>query len=124
MRIRERDKPVQAMLAPESQFFLYENLKLHLEAARLAVARNDTALFRENLDTANDWLGRYFEPGDATAGALRSAIAEMKDVDLRPALPDLSQSLRALQARKQLLDDVAPTTSAVAPAVQGGVESQ
>ena len=124
VRIRERDKPVQAMLAPESQFFLYENLKLHLEAARLAVARNDTALFRENLDTANDWLGRYFEPGDATAGALRSAIAEMKDVDLRPALPDLSQSLRALQARKQLLDDVAPTTSAVAPAVQGGVESQ
>ncbi|MCB1789984.1 MAG: uroporphyrinogen-III C-methyltransferase [Gammaproteobacteria bacterium] len=124
VRIRERDKPVQAMLAPESQFFLYENLKLHLEAARLAVARNDTALFRENLDTANDWLGRYFEPGDATAGALRSAIAEMKDVDLRPALPDLSQSLRALQARKQLLDDVAPTTSAVAPAAQGGVESQ
>ena len=46
VRIRERDQPVQAMLAPEHQFFLYENLKLHLEAARLGIARNDQALFR------------------------------------------------------------------------------
>ena len=108
VRIRERDQPVQAMLAPEHQFFLYENLKLHLEAARLGIARNDQALFHDNLATASEWLGQYFEVDDNTTQALRTAIDEMLKVDITPELPDLSQSLRALQVRVTLLDDVAP----------------
>ncbi len=108
VRIRERDKPVQAMLAPEHQFFLYENLKLHLEAARLGIARNDQTLLRDNLNTANAWLGQYFEPDNATTSALREAIDEMLKVEISPELPDLSQSLRALRVRMKLLEDVAP----------------
>ncbi len=120
VRIRERDKPVQAMLAPEHQFFLYENLKLHLEAARLGIARNDQALFRDNLATASEWLGQYFKPDDTTTSALRQAIDEMLEVEISPELPDVSQSLRALQVRMKLLDDVAP---AAAEADAASVES-
>ena len=109
VRIRERDKPVQAMLAPEHQFFLYENLKLHLEAARLGLARGDQALFHDNLQEAMDWLGRYFETGDHTTVSLRSAIEGMLSLDIHPALPDISQSLRALKVRQDLMDDIAPT---------------
>ena len=109
VRIRERDKPVQAMLAPEHQFFLYENLKLHLEAARLGLARGDQALFHDNLQEAMDWLGRYFETGDHTTASLRSAIEGMLSLDIHPALPDISQSLRALKVRQDLMDDIAPT---------------
>ena len=108
VRIRERDKPVQAMLAPEHQFFLYENLKLHLEAARLGLARGDQALFHDSLQVAMDWLGRYFETGDHTTATLRSAIEEMLSLDIHPALPDISQSLRALKIRQDLMDDIAP----------------
>ena len=108
VRIRERDKPVQAMLAPEHQFFLYENLKLHLEAARLGLARGDQALFHDSLQVAMDWLGRYFETGDHTTATLRSAIEEMLSLDIHPALPDISQSLRALKVRQDLMDDIAP----------------
>ena len=108
VRIRERDKPVQAMLAPEHQFFLYENLKLHLEAARLGIARNDQALLRDNLTTAGEWLDKYFEPGDGTTAALRKTIDEMLTVEISPALPDISQSLRALRVRTKLLEGVTP----------------
>ena len=108
VRIRERDKPVQAMLAPEHQFFLYENLKLHLEAARLGLARSDQALFRDNLAIAADWLARYFEPGNGTATALGKALEEMLKIDIRPELPDISQSLRALQTRQKLMEDIVP----------------
>jgi uroporphyrin-3 C-methyltransferase len=108
VRIRERDQPVQAMLAPEHQFFLYENLKLHLEAARLGIARNDQGLFHDNLITARDWLGQYFDADGSTTQAIRTAIDEMLKIDIAPELPDLSQSLRALQVRMKLLDDVAP----------------
>jgi uroporphyrin-3 C-methyltransferase len=96
------------MLPPEQQFFLYENLKLHLEAARLGLARGDQAFFRENLETARDWLGRYFAADDGTSAAIAEGIDAMLDVELEPALPDLSQSLRALRVRRQLIDDVAP----------------
>lgn len=114
VRIRERDKPVQAMLAPEHQFFLYENLKLHLEAARLGLARDDPALYRDNLATAAARLDRYFEPANGTLGAVREAIDELRQVGIRPELPDISQSLRALTVRQKLMEDVAP----------GGVEAQ
>ena len=69
-----------------------ENLA-DLEGARLALARSDQALF-DNLQVALDWLGRYFEAGDHTTAALRSALEEMLALDIHPALPDISQSLR------------------------------
>ena len=109
VRIRERDQPVQAMLAPEHQFFLYENLRLHLEAARLALARQDPALYQDNLAIAADWLARYFEPQDAVARAVADAIDALRAVDIRPELPDISNSLRALQVRQRLLEDLAPS---------------
>jgi uroporphyrin-3 C-methyltransferase len=108
VRIRERDRPVPAMLAPEHQFFLYENLKLHLEAARLGLARSDQALFHDNLQVALDWLGRYFEAGDHTTAGLRGALGEMLALDIHPELPDISQSLRTLKVRQDLMDDIAP----------------
>ena len=122
VRIRERDEPVQAMLAPESQFFLYENLKLHLEAARLGVARNDQAFVHENLGTASEWLATYFEQDDGTTAAIREGIDAVLEVDINPEMPDISQSLRALQVRKKLLDDVTPGGSPI-PA-EGGVETK
>jgi uroporphyrin-3 C-methyltransferase len=109
VRIRERDKPVQAMLAPEHQFFLYENLKLHMEAARLGLARDDQNLFRDNLNIAADWLTKYFDPDNGSAAAMAKAIAEMVKIDIRPEMPDVSQSLRALQVRQKLMEDVAPS---------------
>ncbi len=108
VRIRERDQPVQAMLAPEHQFFLYENLKLHLEAARLALARHDPALYQDNLAVAAEWLARYFEPEDPVARAVAAAIDQLRAVEIRPELPDISNSLRALQVRQRLLEDLAP----------------
>jgi len=109
VRIRERDEPVQAMLAPEHQFFLYENLKLHMEAARLGLARDDQDLFRDNLNIAADWLAKYFDPDHGSAVAIAKAIAEMVEIEIRPAMPDVSQSLRALQVREKLMEEVAPS---------------
>ena len=100
------------MLAPEHQFFLYENLKLHLEAARLGLARGDQALFQDNLRVASDWLGKYFDQSDPTVGALNKAIGDLRVVDIRPNLPDISQSLHALEVRQKLMQDIAPPASA------------
>jgi uroporphyrin-3 C-methyltransferase len=114
VRIRERGQPVAAMLAPEHQFFLYENMTLRLEAARLALARGDQASYLSNLETATRWLTDHFSQ-DAIAAAMQASLASLRTIDVAPALPDISQSLRALQVRRQLLGDVLPRETAVAP---------
>lgn len=116
VRIRERDQPVAAMLAPENQFFLYENLKLQLEAARLGLARADQPEFRNNLLTAVAWIAEHFT-ADSVSQALVSTLTELAAIDIHPPLPDVSQSLRALTVRQQLLGGIAPPeTVAVEPA--------
>ena len=112
VRIRERDQPVQAMLAPEHEFFLYENLKLHLAAARLGLARADQALFSDNLASAADWVRDHFDADEGGAATLLATLDELRAVDVRPALPDISKSLRALRARRQLMVGVIPETAA------------
>lgn len=113
VRIRERDGPAVAMPAPEKRYFLHERLKLHLEIARLALVRGDQALFHDNLDTASNWVSKYFR-ADGAANAIGETLAELGRVDLRPPLPDISQSLRALRVRRRLLDDIVPTDDATA----------
>jgi uncharacterized protein HemX len=107
VRIRVHDQPIQAMIAPQQHFFLYENLKLRLEIARLGLARHDPRLFRDNLATASDWLRRYFDPNDAAVAAMKQEVDALGDIDIAPELPDISGSLRALIARDQLMQDAA-----------------
>jgi uroporphyrin-3 C-methyltransferase len=114
VRIRRNDKPVAAMLAPEQQYFLYENLRLHLESARLAVVRADRELYRDSLNTVASWISNYFDNTDQLTRATQKSINQLLSIDVRPPLPDISQSLRSLQMRRKLNADLAGTPPAMA----------
>jgi len=106
IRVRRNDQPQQAMLAPEQQYFLYENLRLRLEGARLAAAKGDQSLFQDNLNTISNWLGTYFDPSHQLAQAMLDSVNELKAINIKPSLPDLSRSLHELQLRKKLTEDL------------------
>lgn len=96
--VRRNEEAVRPMLAPEQQYFLRENLRLQLDAARLALLRVDPEQLRAALQTASEWLEKYFdERADVTQG-MRKEIAAVEAVEIRPALPDISGSLNALRA--------------------------
>lgn len=99
MVIRHRDKPVSAMLAPEQQFFVYKNLQLQLQAARLALLKEDPALYQSSLQQATGWISEFFDPEAPATQAIRKALGEMQTVQLGLELPDISRSLAALQQR-------------------------
>lgn len=101
MVIRHRDKPVSAMLAPEQQFFVYQNLELQLESARLALLKGDPQLYASSLEQAAAWVGEFFEADAATTQAVQQELAALQTVEVQPRLPDISRSLVALQARVQ-----------------------
>lgn len=102
MVIRHRDKPVSAMLSPEQQFFVYQNLELQFEAARLALLRRDPLLYTSSLKTAAQWLGDFFDTQATAARALLDQIGEMQQVDVNPVYPDISKSLASLRERQKM----------------------
>ncbi|MES9870674.1 MAG: uroporphyrinogen-III C-methyltransferase [Sedimenticola sp.] len=99
MVIRHHGKPVSAMLPPEQQFFVYQNLRLQLEAARMSMLRGDRILYIASLETAEQWLGDLFDTESQVARAMLGEIEQLKAIDISPALPDISASLMELRAR-------------------------
>ncbi len=103
MVIRHHDKPVSAMLPPEQRYFLIQNLRLKLEAAKAALMGRNQSLYADNLQAAANWAAAYFEADDPGVSGFREQIEALAQRNVAPALPDISASLRELQARRQRL---------------------
>lgn len=100
VRVREHDRPLEPMVAPDQEYFLRQNLRLQLEAARLALLREAPAIYRQTLTTARDWISSYFDVNDNAVAAARERVEELASIDIRPALPDIGASLEALREQR------------------------
>jgi len=101
MVIRQNNRPLTAMLGPEQRFFLYQNLRLQLEAARLALLRKDQELYDSSLERAAAWIAEFFDQKHAVTKAMQAGIDGLKGLQVQPALPDISGSLRMLLEQRR-----------------------
>jgi uroporphyrin-3 C-methyltransferase len=95
------------MLPPEREYFLRENLRLQLGAARLALLRDDAVQYRATLTTAQDWLEVYFAADSEKVRDLVTRLGELAAVDISPQLPDISASIRLLRQQLKLAEQQA-----------------
>lgn len=109
--VRRTDEAVQPLIAPEAQYFLRANLALQLQAARLAFLRGEEGVFRQSLDDADDWLGRYYDTQSAAVRRARETIREVRGSALSVAMPDISQSLRLLRQVRDAAEDFSTPAS-------------
>lgn len=125
VRIREHDRPLEPMVAPEKEYFLRQNLRLQLESARLALLREAPVIYRQVLETARGWITEYFDESDSGVAAVRERLAELASVNVRPDLPDISASLAALRQQLSLSGGRTGTSSdgATAGAFGSGSET-
>ena len=86
------------MRAPEEVFFLRRNIELQLEVARLAALRGEAATFSESLRSARRWLSKWFDVENSSVASAIETLTRLESQDIKPALPDISTSLRALRA--------------------------
>jgi uroporphyrin-3 C-methyltransferase len=107
MEIRHHDKPVSAMLPPEQRYFLLQNLRLKLEAAKAALMGRNQSLYEDNLKAAVAWTENYFEAEDPGVAGFHQQLLGLAQRQVAPVLPDISGSLRALQMRRQRLSQEA-----------------
>lgn len=95
--IQDRDAPVEPLLSPQQNYYLKQNLHLMLEQAQLSLLQRQQGTYLNSLDKAENWIGTYFEASDSTTKALLKSIAELKQVEVAPQLPDISGSLTTLK---------------------------
>ena len=110
IRIRERSAPVAAPLTPDQQYYLQQNMHLMLEQAQVALLRQQADLYQHSLKRVGGWLQDYLIVDDERTRAASSALQELQQWNVAPALPDISRSLQQLQTlvEQQRRGTVAP----------------
>jgi len=100
VRIERIDQGDPALLAPNQNYFLRENLKLRLLNARMALLQRDGKIFREEIRQAREQLARYFDNSAKPVKAAQSTLSVLATTDVSFDLPGLAETLTALRNLK------------------------
>lgn len=92
------ERKVAPLRTPEERFFLTQNLKLQIEAARMAVLRGEQPAFDRSIQRLDDWLGTYFDPDADAVSSLRGDLDTLADARVRVTLPDIAPLLAPVRA--------------------------
>ncbi|MGU5661099.1 uroporphyrinogen-III C-methyltransferase [Aeromonas sanarellii] len=86
--IRRRDGAVEALLSPQQEIFLRENLKTKLLQAQLAVYREQQALYTDSLEKAQRWLTQYFDTENSATHYMQTELDKLKGEQIQFDYPN------------------------------------
>lgn len=98
VRIEVSDRPAAPLLTPQQDYFLRENVRLRVLAARLALLSRDERAFKADLIAAKEWLDRYFDTRVKNVQAVSAMLAQLAGTPMAADVPDLARSLEAVRA--------------------------
>ena len=102
--IRRRDVPMQALMDPQWEGLVRQNLRMLLEQAQVALLSGNQGLYQQSLGRAQHWVAQFFDSDEAAAQAMAREITQLEGQVVAVDLPDISRSLRALdEAMEQRL---------------------
>lgn len=97
IRMQRMDKPDPPLLVPTQSYFLRENLKLRLLAARLALLARDDASFKSDLKAAREWIERYFDTRHNQVAHAAGVLRTLHAAEISIEVPGISGTLDALR---------------------------
>lgn len=108
IKIRKQTQAVTPLLTPEESVYVKHNIVVLLEQAQWGLLRREPLAYKTSLERAEKLVQQYAVKTDSVTTALLESIAQLKAVDIAPALPDISKSVL-------LLEKVTATTSGSEP---------
>ncbi|NNM01058.1 MAG: hypothetical protein HKO62_09930, partial [Gammaproteobacteria bacterium] len=90
--------PEGVLFDPELRYFVEQNMRLELVAARIAMLQRDSANLTAAVTNVKALLERFYQVEDERVAALVARLDELAATDLRPPLPSLSATLDAIRA--------------------------
>jgi uroporphyrin-3 C-methyltransferase len=100
VRVQRLDAADASLLAPESRYFLRENLKLRLLHARIVLLQRDEQAFRADVKAAQGWLARYFDTRNKTVASAMQTLGALNAAAVNVELPAIADSLNAVRTYK------------------------
>lgn len=97
----DADRNVRPLLSGQSLSQVRLSLSLALEQAQWAALHGQAGVYRQSLKQAEDILDAHFNLDNPDSRALRQRFSELADARVEVKVPDLSESLDALQAYLQ-----------------------
>jgi uroporphyrin-3 C-methyltransferase len=94
--IRRRDVPMQALMDPQWEGLVRQNMRMLLEQGQVALLSGNQSLYKESLQRALHWVGEFFESDESAARAMAREINQLIDLNVAATMPNISRSLRAL----------------------------
>jgi len=95
--VQHLDKPIKPLLSSEQRVYLIQNLSLLIEQAQLAAMKHDAVIYKRVLMQAEAWVRSHFNMDSAVAQVTLATFKDLSSVELNPAIPDVSGSMRALK---------------------------
>lgn len=95
--IRRQDNSVDALLSPQTAWYLTENLKTQLLQAELAVYRQDQAKFKLSLKTAKTWIKRYYDVNQPATKTMLVSLEALSKATITTAYPAKLNSAALIQ---------------------------
>jgi uroporphyrin-3 C-methyltransferase len=91
VRVRDQGRRVDAILPPEDQMYLKQNLRLMLEQAQIGLLREEQHVYQASLDKAQNWIRDYYPLNDQAQIVLND-LEQLKKSNVQQPLPDFSGS--------------------------------
>ena len=97
VRIEDTGQAEIPLLPPNQEFFLRENLKLHLLSARFALLSHDEESFKRDIRAAQAWTSRYFSAKSAQGTRMQTELKQIAAANIGIEIPDINTSLQAVR---------------------------
>ena len=102
VKVTPPDQAKLALISPDAEYFLRNNIALQLQAARLALLRGEQAIFEQTLDDASALLSAYFDTESEQVMSAQLTLTEIRGDVFAASPPDISESLRLLRQFRAL----------------------
>ena len=96
IRITPKKADNKALLAPNQDIYLRENIRLRLQIAILAVPRQQDDLYKQSLETVASWVRTYFDTSTDVAQNFLKKLDELAEQSIYVDVPTQLSSLNAL----------------------------
>jgi len=106
VKVTPPDQAKLALVSPDAEYFLRNNLALQLQSARLALLRGEQVIFEQTLDDTSALLDSYFDTNSAQVASAQLTISEIRSSVFTATAPDISESLRLLRHYRTLSETV------------------
>jgi uroporphyrin-3 C-methyltransferase len=96
--IRRRDVPMQALMEPQWEGLVRQNLRMLLEQAQVALLSGNQTLYTATLKRAQLWVAQFADSDEVAAQAISGELTKLASLTIGVPQPNISSSLQTMNA--------------------------